>query len=73
MFIEILIPPRLPGSISGMVMWDLWWTKWHWGKVSLIISVSLANSHSLTKWNLHSVSVSLHPSSYANEKNYALI
>jgi hypothetical protein len=21
------------GSIPGQVMWDLWWTKWHWGLV----------------------------------------
>jgi hypothetical protein len=20
------------GSIPGQVMWDLWWTKWHWGR-----------------------------------------
>jgi hypothetical protein len=22
-------------------MWDLWWTKWHWGRFSLSTSVSL--------------------------------
>jgi hypothetical protein len=27
-------------------MWDLWWTKWHWGKFSPSTSVSPANSHS---------------------------
>jgi hypothetical protein len=21
-----------PVSIPGQVMWDLWWTKWHWGR-----------------------------------------
>jgi hypothetical protein len=21
------------GSSPGQVMWDLWWTKWHWGQV----------------------------------------
>jgi hypothetical protein len=23
---------RSPGSISGQVTWNLWWTKWHWGR-----------------------------------------
>jgi hypothetical protein len=27
-------------------MWDLWWTKWHWGSFSPSTSVSPANSHS---------------------------
>jgi hypothetical protein len=27
-------------------MWVFWWTNWHWGRSSPIISVSLANSHS---------------------------
>jgi hypothetical protein len=27
-------------------MWDLWWTKWHWGRFSPTILVSSANSHS---------------------------
>jgi hypothetical protein len=27
-------------------MWDLWWTKWHWGRFSPSTSVFLANSHS---------------------------
>jgi hypothetical protein len=27
-------------------MWDLWWTKWRWGKFSPSISVSPANLHS---------------------------
>jgi hypothetical protein len=35
-----------PGSSPGQVMWDLWWTKWHWGRFSLSTSVPLANSHS---------------------------
>jgi hypothetical protein len=26
-------------------MWDLWWTKWHWGRFSPSTSVSPANSH----------------------------
>jgi hypothetical protein len=28
-------------------MRDLWWAKWHWGKFSLSIYVSIANSHSI--------------------------
>jgi hypothetical protein len=35
-----------PGSSLGQVMWDLWWTKWHWGRFSPNTSVSPANSHS---------------------------
>jgi hypothetical protein len=31
---------------SGQVIWDVWWTKWHWGRSSPSTSVSLANSHS---------------------------
>jgi hypothetical protein len=27
-------------------MWDLWWTKWHWGRFSPSTSVSPANFHS---------------------------
>jgi hypothetical protein len=23
-----------PGSTPGLVKWDLWWTKWHWGRFS---------------------------------------
>jgi hypothetical protein len=26
-------------------MWDLWWTKWHWGRFSPSTSVSPANPH----------------------------
>jgi hypothetical protein len=39
---------RLPtaGSIPALVMWDLWWTKWHWGRFSPTTLVSPANSHS---------------------------
>jgi hypothetical protein len=28
------------------VMWDLWWTMWHWGRFSPSTSVSPVNSHS---------------------------
>jgi hypothetical protein len=27
-------------------MWDLWWTKWRWGRFSPSTSVSFANLHS---------------------------
>jgi hypothetical protein len=30
----------------GLVMWDLWWTKWCWGRLSPSTSVSPANLHS---------------------------
>jgi hypothetical protein len=39
-------PPRRPGSIPGLVKWDLWWTKWRWGRFSSSTSVSPANLHS---------------------------
>jgi hypothetical protein len=35
-----------PGSNPGQVMWDLWWTNWHWGRVFPSSLVSPANSHS---------------------------
>jgi hypothetical protein len=35
-----------PGSITGQVMWDLRWKKWHWGRFPPGTSVSPANSHS---------------------------
>jgi hypothetical protein len=35
-----------PGSIPGQVMWDLWWTKWHWGMFLSSASVFLAISRS---------------------------
>jgi hypothetical protein len=28
-------------------MWDLWWTKWRWGRFSPGTSVTPANSHSI--------------------------
>jgi hypothetical protein len=33
-------------NCPGLVMWDLWWTKWRWGSFSPSISVSSANIHS---------------------------
>jgi hypothetical protein len=35
-----------PGGRSGLVKWDLWWTKWCWGSFSPSTSVSPANLHS---------------------------
>jgi hypothetical protein len=35
-----------PGSIPGLVKWDLWWTKWRWGRFSPSASVPPANLHS---------------------------
>jgi hypothetical protein len=35
-----------PRSILGQTIWDMWWTKWNWGKFSPITSASPANSHS---------------------------
>jgi hypothetical protein len=51
------VPWRLPhnssssGSIPGQDLWDLWWTKWYWGRFSPNTSVSPANSHS-TKYSI---------------------
>jgi hypothetical protein len=36
-------PQRRPRSIPGVVTWDLWWTKRHWGRFSPSTSVSPAN------------------------------
>jgi hypothetical protein len=33
-------------SRTGPVKWDLWWTKWRWGRFSPSTSVSAANLHS---------------------------
>jgi hypothetical protein len=35
-----------PRSNPGLVKWDLWWTKWRWGRFSQSTSVSPANLHS---------------------------
>jgi hypothetical protein len=35
-----------PSLIPGQVMWDLWWTKWHWDRSSTSLLFSPANSHS---------------------------
>jgi hypothetical protein len=39
------------GSRPGLVKWDLWWTKWRWGRFSSSTSVSLANLHA-TKFSI---------------------
>jgi hypothetical protein len=35
-----------PEQITGLVMWDFWWTKWHWCRFSLSSPISPADSHS---------------------------
>jgi hypothetical protein len=32
-------------STLGQIIWDLWWTKWQWGRYSQSTSVSSASSH----------------------------
>jgi hypothetical protein len=44
-----------PGSSPGQVMWDLWWTKRHWGRFRF-----------LCQFSLHRVLRSHHPSSGAD-------
>jgi hypothetical protein len=42
-------PCRIPtevASVRSQFMWDLWWTKWHWGRFSPSTPVSPANYHS---------------------------
>jgi hypothetical protein len=38
--------PTASARVRSQVMWDLWWTKWHWGRFSQRTSVSPANPHS---------------------------
>jgi hypothetical protein len=33
-------------GIQRAVMWDLWWTRWHWDRISPSTSIFPANSHS---------------------------
>jgi hypothetical protein len=47
-----------PVSNPGLVMWDLWWKKWHWGRFSPSTSVSLANLHSI---NFFTFTLTYHP------------
>jgi hypothetical protein len=37
----------VPRSSPGHVMWDLWWTKWRWGRFSSSTSVSPVSFHSI--------------------------
>jgi hypothetical protein len=47
-----------PVSKSGLVMWDLWWTKWRWGRFSQSTWVSPANLHST---NFSTITITYHP------------
>jgi hypothetical protein len=38
-------------------MWDLWWTKWRWGRFSPSTSVSPANLHST---NFSTITITYH-------------
>jgi hypothetical protein len=40
------------------VMWDLWWTKWRWGRISPSTSVSPANLHFT---NFSTIAITSHP------------
>jgi hypothetical protein len=46
------------GSNPGLVMWDLWWTKWRWGRFSPRISVSPADLHST---DFSTITITYHP------------
>jgi tRNA A37 threonylcarbamoyltransferase TsaD len=39
-------------------MWDLWWTKWRWGRISPSTSVSPANLNSI---NFSAIAITYHP------------
>jgi hypothetical protein len=39
-------------------MWDLWWTKWRWGRFSPNTSVSPANLYSA---NFSTITITYHP------------
>jgi hypothetical protein len=47
-----------PGSKPGLVIWNLWWTKWHWGRFSPSTSVSPVNLHSN---NISTITTTYHP------------
>jgi hypothetical protein len=38
--------PTAAARVRSQIMWDLWWTKWHWGRFSPSTLVSPANPHS---------------------------
>jgi hypothetical protein len=48
LFFEFVSRPRRPGLSLGRVTWDLWWTKWHWGRFSSRTSVSPATHSTFT-------------------------
>jgi len=35
--LAVSLSPRRPGSGSGQSMCDLWWTKWHWGRLFFLV------------------------------------
>jgi hypothetical protein len=47
-----------PGSNPGLVMWDLWWTKWRWCRFSQSLSVFPAKLHST---NFSTITITYHP------------
>jgi hypothetical protein len=50
------LPTAVARVRSRVGSWDMWWTKWHWGRFSPSTSVSPANSHStdhFTRINYH--------------------
>jgi hypothetical protein len=47
-----------PVSNPGLVKWDLWWTKWRWGRFSPSTSISLANLYST---NFSTMTITYHP------------
>jgi hypothetical protein len=38
--------PTVEFRVRSLVLWDFWWTMWHWERYSSRTSVSPANSHS---------------------------
>jgi hypothetical protein len=40
-------------------MWDLWWTKWRWGRFSPNTSVSRANLHYSTNFSTITITYQL--------------
>jgi hypothetical protein len=47
-----------PGSNPVIFMWDLWWTKWLWGRFYPSTSVFPANLHST---NFSTITITYHP------------
>jgi hypothetical protein len=44
---------------TGLVMWDLWWTKWRWGRFSPSTSVSPTNLRSTNFFS--TITITYHP------------